>query len=190
MESGEKIMNLKAVVENYVSARLKLDQIMIDKKEAEAEIAELTEEIVGFMEMNPIASLESTNGYKLSKGTKRSSDIVDWSALKEWADVEGDDYIRERWGLLQQNHKMSGVKHGIFTEQPNRRLMTVLLQHYANLAEQTGRDMNDLLPPGLKQRTTTYLIMRRPTKKDKDEALQGVGDTLLDMARRGAMENE
>jgi hypothetical protein len=182
-------MNLKSTVELYVLTRLKLDQIMVEKKEAEAEIAELTEEIVGFMEMNPIASLESEDGYKLSKGTRRSSDIVDWSALKEWAEVEGDDYIRDRWGLLQQAHKMKDVKQGVFTEQPNRRLMTVLLQHYANLAESTGRDMNDLLPPGLKQRTTTYLIMRKPTKKDKEEELKGIGDTLLDMAKRGAMEN-
>lgn len=190
-------MNLKGLrgaVEGYVAARQELDRLKLRIKELTndnktGEVDKLENIIIGFIEMNPVSSLESKAGYKLGKGTRRSSDITDWSELREWANVEGDDYIRERWGILQNSYKMKDVKQGVFIDQPNKRLLNIMLKYYAILAEQTGRDINDLLPPGLGQKTTTYIIMRKPTKKDKEEELQGVGDTLLDMAKRGVIEN-
>lgn len=180
-------MNIRNVIEDFVAKRQERDQIEIRRKEIDEELAELTATLVGWIEMNPVATLESLAGFRLSKGTRRSADIVDYRALEEWALTEGDEYVKERWGLLNQAYKMKDVRSEVFTSQPNRRLLTVLLKHYAHLAETTGRDMNDLLPPGLKQRATTYIIMRRPSKKAQKRAeLEDAGAGLVKMAREGA----
>lgn len=171
-------------VEAYVQLRVELDQLMIVKKTLEADLTTLTEELIGYMEQNPIGSLESEEGFTLHKGVRRSPDITDWNEIRQWADVEGDDFILDHWDELQAAYPMKDVQPGCFIEQPNRRLLGVVLKHYADVAKAEGKDMNDLLPPGLGQKATEYLIMRKPSKKRERKKTE---DSILEMAKRGAL---
>ncbi len=182
-------MNLKGAIETYDKVRNELDAVLLHKKELEEEVAEVSAFLIGYMEQNPVGSLESKSGSKISRGTRRSADIVDYTALEEWALTEGDDFVKGIWGQLQTTYKMKDVKPDVFSLQPNRRLLTVLIKHYAFLAEHRGVPMNDLLPPGLKQRATEYLILRRPAKKSARDEIQQAAINIVEMAKQGALEH-
>ncbi len=180
--------DIKQTIEDYVGLRAELDTLTEAMKEAKAKIDEVTAEIIGHMDMNSIATLESKDGYKISRSIRRSPDIDDAQALEDWAMSGGNEYIDGRWTLLQQQHSMKGVRQGIFIQQPNRRLCKVMLDHYALLAETTGRDINDLLPPGLQMKGTEFLTLRKP--KRTKETVPVPASILLKMAKQGAAEKK
>lgn len=183
-------MDINPKIEQYVFARQALDDVMAEKKRLQTEVDELGAELVGYIDMHPeLDRLAAETGHKLGKAVTRSADIVDYRALEEWALVEGDAYVAENWWLFQASYKMHDIKQEVFTLQPNRRLLTILTKHFSKLAEARGVDINDLLPPGLKQKATEYIKLYQPSSK-KQEAANLVGESLMEMAKRGAMEGE
>lgn len=167
-------------VEEYVVTRRELDAIMLSKKILELKLETLTQELIGYMEQNPIGSLESKEGFTLHKTVRRYPDITDWNEIRQWAEEEGDDFILDNWEYLCATYPSKDLEQGIFREQPNRKLLGVILKHYADVARTEGKDMLDLLPPGLGQKATEYLTMRKPTKKHKD-------GSILAMAKKGVL---
>ncbi len=179
-------MNNQSLIERYKSLRERLDAALIEKKMLEKEVEEVSEEIIGQMEMTSVSSYKTNSGHGVSKGVRRSAQITDYRALEDWALTIGNEEIKEIWGLLQVNYKLEGVKPEVFTMQPQRKLLNIMLKHYAAFAGATGRDLNDLLPPGLKQHATEYLILRKPTKKQESEEFLSNAESILDLAKRGA----
>ena len=177
-------MPIKKTIEDFVDLRKEQDDLKDAKKAVDKRIEEITTELLGHMDANAITTLRTESGYAISRSIRRYPDITDVQALEDWAMNEGNDYIGEHWGLLQQSHNMKGVDQGIFKQQPNRKLCKVVIDHFANLAQQTGKDINDLIPPGLEMKGTTFLTLRKPKQKD----IPNPADALLEMAKAGAAE--
>ncbi len=174
-------------IERFVKFRQDLDVTLGEKKRLEKEVNEVSEEIIGQMEGAGVKAYKSQAGYGISKGVRRSAQIDSYRELEAWAEATGNDEIREIWGLLQQDYKLDKVEPSFFTMQPQRKLLNIMLKYYAFFASQTGRDINDVLPPGLKQKATEYLILRKPSKKADKEEFLNTADSIIDLARKGAL---
>ena len=180
-------LTIKDYVNSYVSIRQELDEVDTKKKELEKLAEQGKEIILSHMEANGIVSLESDEGYIVSKSARGYSEVIDAESLMDWANAEGDEYVSERWALLNQTHKMKGVEQGVFITKPNTRLCNILVKHYMYMAETTGRELSDLLPPGLDTKLTTILSLRKPTKSTATKPLSA---TLLELAMQGAAEEK
>ena len=180
-------LTIKDYVNSYVSLRQHLEEVDLKKKELERMAGEDNAILLSYMEANGIVSLESDSGHIISKSARGYSEVIDAQSLMDWANAEGDEYVSERWELLNRTHAMKGVEQGVFVTKPNTKLCNILVKHYMHLAETTGRDLSDLLPPGLSTTLTPILSLRKPTKSAATKPLSA---TLLELAMQGAAEEE
>ena len=176
-------------VEEFVSLRGRLDSVNAEKKELEGDIDQLKDELIAYMEANPVGSLISSRGFRLFRGTRRFAEITDYRSLENWAGAIGDDFVRRAYETLMATYAMKGIKPEIFINQPKKRLLNTLLKYYADEAERLSVPMDSLLPPGLEQKTTDFISMRKPTKKQSAE-FKDAAQNIVEMAKKGALIND
>lgn len=156
-----------------------------EAKKIKDKIDTLTAELIGYLDQNThVDKLKATDGRGLTRSARRSPDIVDWPSLHKWAFTEGDELVSEWWDGWLAEYKPKDLEQGIFRELPNKKLLGVIIKHFADVAKAEGKDLYDLLPPGLGQKATEFfrVVKAKPTKKHKD-------DSILAMAKKGALVN-
>lgn len=180
---------IKELVERFVIRRQRLASMLEDSKKESNAIAELSAKIIGHMEGNGIATLESEDGYKIGKSAKTTPQIEDDLAFEAWAIEEGNAFVEANWDTLQRKYDLKKTVPQLIVEKPNFTLCKAIAQHFIELAHNQGKEPYDLMPPGLSYtKGDPFLTLRKP-KQDK-KTVPVPANSLLEMAKAGYKEKE
>jgi len=124
-------------------------------------IKDIQNELIMWMETNPVKQLLSTDGKLLSKVVRTNAKVISLQALKE--------------SLGREWSKYEGV---------NQKALNALVKEIKQQADEMDVNLDDLLPAGVSVSLTSYLSMRNAStgggKKTTDEVSEFLMDLILE----------
>ena len=174
---------MKLQLDEFLQLRARKDELQVKLKATNKRIEELTDEIAEQMEEVSAASIKGDMGHTISVSYRTYPKVEDYSAYYHWGVTEGGQFVGNYWNDWQESFKMKGVTQQVIKTIPNQRLAGIIIKHCQFEAIRDGKDLRDVLPPGLGMYSKRILTVRQPTKKGEFEAAT---KSLLDRVKQEA----